>query len=235
MRQTPRYEASFFSGHLNGSARSAAVVVPLLLKHFPARSVIDVGCGVGTWLAEFARHGISDYLGVDGDYVPRDLLVMPSDHFQAADLSTFSPPARRFDLACSLEVAEHLPPACAASFVRLLTHLSPVVLFSAAIPGQGGTNHLNEQWQSYWAALFRVRGYVGIDCIRPAIFNDDRVELWYRQNTLIYCDPAKVPAGLRPLTTAYEFDRIDPELFRARDLEQKPQRSLRSLLRSLAR
>ena len=55
---------------------------------------------------------------------------------------------RRFDLALSLEVAEHLPPECGSEFVQTLTDLSSVILFSAAIPFQGGTDHLNEQWPS---------------------------------------------------------------------------------------
>jgi SAM-dependent methyltransferase len=216
-REAPApYAASFFSGHRDGSARSAAVVVPLVLQTFEVASVIDVGCGIGTWLAEFARLGVTDYLGVDGDYVPRELLRIPADRFRTADLSRFEPPERHFDLACSLEVAEHLPAERAEPFVATLVTLAPVVLFSAAIPHQGGTNHVNEQWQSYWGKLFEAKGYVGVDCIRPFVFNDDRVELWYRQNTIVFCRPDRIPAKFKPMQTAYEFDRIDPELLRAR-------------------
>jgi hypothetical protein len=83
----------------------------------------------------------------------------------------------------SLEVAEHLPPDRSNSFIAELTALAPVALFSAAIPQQGGTDHINERWQSYWAGLFKKRGFSPLDVIRPAVWENDAVERWYRQNT----------------------------------------------------
>ena len=91
-----------------------------------------------------------------------------------------------FDLALCMEVAEHLTPGRARSFVADLCILAPYVFFSAAIPGQGGTNHLNEQWQSYWAALFNERGYYPIDIVRPAVWHNDSVAYWYSHNALLY-------------------------------------------------
>ncbi|MDW8444469.1 MAG: hypothetical protein RML45_09315 [Acetobacteraceae bacterium] len=93
---------------------------------------------------------------------------------------------RRFDLALSLEVAEHLPPERAAGFVADLVRLAPAVLFSAAIPLQGGTNHVNERWQAFWAGLFASHGYRAFDVIRPRVWDDPRVEPWYRQNTVLF-------------------------------------------------
>jgi len=229
------YGASFYAGHQDGSARSASVVVPLLLQHFRVGSVVDVGCGVGAWLAEFERHGVADYLGIDGDHVPRNLLRIPANRFHTADLRRLESADRRFDLACSLEVAEHLPPDLAEPFIAALIGLAPVVLFSAAIPGQGGTAHVNERWQSYWAGLFRARGYVAFDCIRPMVFGDDRVELWYRQNTLVFCEPNRAPAQFVPIVSDYELDRIDPALFEARCRgKRETRKGLRGLLRSRA-
>lgn len=86
----------------------------------------------------------------------------------------------------SLEVAEHLTPARADSFVEDLTRLSDVILFSAAIPGQHGLNHVNEQWQFYWAEKFLQRDYIAVDCIRPKIWSNNSVEWWYCQNILVY-------------------------------------------------
>jgi len=143
------YGRTFYSKHEDGSARSADIVVPILLSIFPASSVIDIGCGIGAWLRAFERNGIKDFMGIDGDYVPADMLQIPRQHFRAAELTRLSVVDRRFDIACSLEVAEHLPADCAEQFVELLTRAAPVVLFSAAIPDQGGTHHVNEQWQSY--------------------------------------------------------------------------------------
>jgi SAM-dependent methyltransferase len=207
--RTP-YAESFYRRHQDGSANSAQVVVPIILSLFPCHSVVDVGCGVGGWLKEFERQGVSDYLGVDGDYVSRDMLKIPGEHFRPVDLRSLSDLGRGFDLACSLEVAEHLPEDRAKSFVALLVKAAPVVLFSAAIPFQGGMNHLNEQPQSYWARLFAVHGYIALDCIRPVVYGNRRVEWWYRQNILIFCEPDKCPPAYMPVSSSFELDRVDP-------------------------
>jgi hypothetical protein len=94
---------------------------------------------------------------------------------------------RFFDIAISIEVAEHLPENRGVSFVEDLTRLAPVVLFSAAIPRQGGTDHINERWQSYWAAIFANRGFVTCDVLRPLLWNNPNIARWYRQNMLLFC------------------------------------------------
>jgi SAM-dependent methyltransferase len=180
------YTKDFYDSLRNGVVRSAEVIVPLVLKLVPARSVVDVGCGDGSWLAVFRRYGVDEIVGLDGEYVDRETLQIPPECFHACDLTTPLEIGRHFDLAISLEVAEHLPPESAAVFVRGLTELAPVVLFSAAIPFQGGTNHLNEQWPDKWVALFRERGYVAVDFVRKRVWQNDEVEFWYAQNTLLF-------------------------------------------------
>jgi len=206
------YSRKFYTARQDGSAGSAQVIVPLLLSTFPARSAVDVGCGTGVWLKVLERHGVVEYLGIDGDHVPPDMLQIHRRRFVAADLKRPEPIERRFDIACSLEVAEHLPEDCAAPFVAFLTALAPVVLFSAAIPHQGGTGHVNEQWQSYWSDLFRAKGYAAIDCIRPAIYGDRRVDWWYRQNVIVYCDEDHRPRDYAPMSEPSQLNRADPEM-----------------------
>ena len=180
------YSRSYYEGLQSGSLRSAEVVAPLVLGLISARSVVDVGCGVGAWLAAFQKSGVDDIWGIDGDYVDASILQIPRSRFQGADLSKPLVLNRTFDLAISLEVAEHLPPDCAARFVDSLTRLAPVVLFSAAIPFQGGNHHVNEQWPDFWAALFEAHKYLAIDCIRKRIWENEAVEWWYAQNTLLF-------------------------------------------------
>jgi SAM-dependent methyltransferase len=181
--------------------------VPIVLKLIPARTVVDVGCGDGAWLAVFREFGVTDTLGLDGDYVPRGLLQIPQDQFIAADLFEPFSLARTFDLAVSLEVAEHLPRQAAEGFVLSLTRLAPVVLFSAAIPFQTGTDHLNEQWPDYWAALFQQHDYLPIDCIRPRIWQNDQVEWWFAQNALLFAQAARIEND--PILRG-EFERTIP-------------------------
>ena len=209
--RTP-YSTEFFVDIDRGSTASADVIVPHVLSLFEVRSVVDVGCGLGSWLTAFERNGVTDYLGVDSHHVPLGELKVPVERFQRVDLTKRLSLHRTFNLACSLEVAEHLPRECAAEFVGDLIKAASVVLFSAAIPRQGGTAHLNEQWPWYWAALFRHHGYIAVDCVRPLIFNDARVDWWYRQNIIVFCRPEKRPGDFNPATTPYELDRIDPGL-----------------------
>lgn len=187
----PRYDEQFFHDR-SGSRRSADVVVPQILDLIEPRSVVDVGCGTGTWLAAFLEQGVEDVLGIDGDYVPLDKLEIPQDRFVEANLEQPLELGRRFDLAVSLEVGEHLPETAAAAFVDSLVRLSNLVLFSAAIPDQYGTHHINEQWQDWWADRFEHHGYVAVDALRPRLWRDDRVEWWYIQNTLLYVDPVEL-------------------------------------------
>ena len=186
------YDRAFYENTADAVRRSAEVIVPTVVELVAPRSVVDVGCGTGTWLSVFRAHGIEDVLGVDGDYVDRELLTIPVNRFRPADLRQSLALDRAFDLVLSLEVAEHLPGDCAATFVSSLVRLGPVVLFSAAVPFQGGTDHVNEQWPDYWARLFRTHGFVPIDCLRGALWDDDRVVWWYAQNVLLYADERHV-------------------------------------------
>ena len=184
---TKIYTEEFFTEISEGT--SAAIVVPVVLQYVQPDSVVDLGCGLGGWLAEFKQRGATEVLGIDGDYVPRHLLQIPPKCFLAADLTQPLNIGRRFDLAVSLEVAEHLPESSATSFVATLTDLAPVVLFSAAIPFQGGNHHINLQWPEYWADLFARRGFEVIDCIRELVWWNPRVSWWYSQNTFFFVSP----------------------------------------------
>jgi SAM-dependent methyltransferase len=180
------YTPQFYEAHQGGVRRSARQIMPLVLRWVPATSVVDIGCGTGSWLAVVREYGIDDVIGIDGDHVDISQLEIPQAKFVPRDLSCPVDLGRSFDLAISLEVAEHLPAECAPTFVASLAKLAPIVLFSAAIPGQGGTHHINEQWQDYWADLYQKHHYLAIDIIRPIIWNDCQIEWYYRQNILIY-------------------------------------------------
>jgi SAM-dependent methyltransferase len=180
-----------------GVRRSALELLPILFEMLPVRSIVDVGSGVGTWLSVARELGIEDVLGVDGSYVNRDLLQIPVDRFHPHDLTTPLSLPRRFDVALSLEVGEHLPARAAPVYVASLASLAPVVLFSAAIPFQPGDHHVNCQWPDYWADLFRQHGLHPVDCIRRRVWSNANVEYWYRQNTLVFATEAALASNER--------------------------------------
>jgi SAM-dependent methyltransferase len=188
MSQQVAYTAEFFEVLQAGSRRSAREIIPTILEFIQPQSVVDVGCGDGTWLSVFQDFGIQDYLGIDGDYVDQAILQIPAERFLPFNLSQPIQLDRPFDLVVSLEVAEHLTTEVSAVFVDSLTRLGKVILFSAAIPFQGGVDHVNEQWLDYWVALFEQKGYVAIDCLRRRIWQNEKVEFWYAQNTVFFVE-----------------------------------------------
>ena len=180
------YSKKFYLALQEGVLQSARMIVPFVIELIRPASIIDIGCGNGAWISIFREHGIEDVIGVDGDWVKPEMLLFPTDKLILGDLEKPFKVNRQFDLVVSLEVAEHLPPESAVTFIDSLTRLGLVILFSAAIPFQGGTNHLNEQWPSYWAALFASKGYIAIDCLRRKIWDNDQIEWWYAQNIMFF-------------------------------------------------
>jgi hypothetical protein len=181
------YDERFFTYSSRLSPESAKTVVPVLRELFPqVKSVVDFGCARGVWLDSWKQTGVEDIQGVDGDYVDTSAMIIPNNKFHAQDLNDEIYLGRRFDLACSLEVAEHLQPENSDKFVQSLTRHANVVLFSAAPPGQGGESHINEQSLDFWRDKFRKQGYSAYDCVRDRIAGMDNVLYWYRFNIILY-------------------------------------------------
>jgi hypothetical protein len=132
------------------------------------------------------RRGVRDVVGVDGSYIDPASLLIPGAHFEATDISRPLDLGRKFGLVECLEVAEHLPETHADTLVDTLARHGDVVLFSAAIPGQGGEYHVNEQPLEYWRAKFAARGYAAYDAIRHRIAALSDIEPWYRYNAVVY-------------------------------------------------
>jgi hypothetical protein len=180
------YPSVFFEQTLDGSLIAARTVLPMLWKRRKFDSVIDVGCGVGTWLAAARELGASVLCGVEGPHVPLEMMMVETNVIVKTDLEEPLTLGVTYDLCICLEVAEHLSPSRAASFVADLTALSGVIAFSAAIPFQGGDRHLNEMWPEYWAELFAGHNYRPWDGIRKEVWNIRDVPWWYRQNLVIF-------------------------------------------------
>jgi SAM-dependent methyltransferase len=232
-----RYGDVFFSSIGSGSARSADRLVPVVMAALSPASVVDVGCGRGTWLARFLADGVAG-LGLDGDYVARDSLLVPARDFRALDITETFDLGRRFDLAVCLEVGEHVPPEASGRLVANLVRHASMVLFSAAVPGQGGENHINERPLDFWRGVFGQHGYRVFDAFRPALAHHADVEPWYRYNVLLYVHEDAV-ASLSPAVRAHEIPKgvpipdVSSPLFRLRKhmLSQLP----RPLVTAMAR
>ena len=209
------YDKHFYESIDADSYQSALQILPEIVSLRQIDNVVDVGCGTGSWLSAALNLGVKEVHGFDGDYVNRGMLRIPSDAFTPINLAKGIPELPRSDLCICLEVAEHLPSDMAEDLVRALVKTSDMVLFSAAIPGQGGTSHLNEQWQSYWARKFKHHNYCSIDIVRRLHWSNSNVCVWYRQNAILYVNDCLLTDQIRihQEENLVLLDKVHPELF----------------------
>lgn len=186
------YNEAFYDRQVAGSVSSAEVILGLLYDFYQPQSVIDVGCGRGAWLSVAESLGTKTLIGLDGRWNTKDKLLSQNIDFTSVDLEGPIDIRGKYDLCISLEVAEHLASKRAKAFVEILCKASNVVLFSAAIVNQGGENHINEQWQSYWIELFQANGYEYFDIFRGVIWENEKVDWWYRQNVFLFINISEI-------------------------------------------
>lgn len=200
-----KYDPTFFAQINETAMKSADIIFPYLRSIIKFKNVLDVGCGQGAWGLNFQQH---EYMGIDGDYVKPEQLLIDKSQFLAKDLSKKFNLKKKFGLVISLEVAEHIAPQHADVFIDNLCRHGDTILFSAAIPGQGGNGHLNEQWQSYWGRKFDERGYKIYDVIRHYIWDEKDIPYYYKQNMFLY---SKAPIEIY---SAPVIDCVHPDKYK---------------------
>jgi 2-polyprenyl-3-methyl-5-hydroxy-6-metoxy-1,4-benzoquinol methylase len=194
-------------GSDEGSQATARAIVPVLNEWFKPKTVADVGCGGGAFAVEFAKHAHVD--GFDSVF-PGDSINSCLSYY-CCDLRNGIPTKSTYDIALCLEVGEHMPESCAAPLVSELVRIAPIVVFSAAIPLQGGPGHVNEQWQSWWAALFLKHSFFPSDKLRRFIWANASIPAWYRQNTIIYARITKLEEW--DATPPSQLNVVHPEMW----------------------
>jgi hypothetical protein len=205
------YQSDFYDQRNIRTEHAAATVLGLIRRLVPVRSAVDVGCGVGTWLKALDV----PVRGIDGPWVDRKHLVIPEDRFTQHDFGTgfeLEIP-EHFDLAISLEVGEHIAPQQTDAYVAFLCRLSDVVLFSAAVPDQGGLGHRNENWPPYWVDRFAAQGYIVKDVIRSRIWEDEGIPWWYRQNIMLFGKPEAIGHIEERAYDLHAMPLVHPKMF----------------------
>lgn len=207
------YSQKFYDYTLARSLHSADRVTRIITDFFQPKTVCDVGCGEGVWLAAYKKRGVKAVKGIDGDYVDRARLKIAPKDFISCDLSKPFCIDGQYDLIQSLEVAEHLPPEQSENFIAALAGHANVIVFSAAVPGQGGMYHINERPLELWRDLLRQHGYLAYDLVRGKIAQDKKIAPWYRYNMLVYiADTASADILTRAHAYKIPEDKLIPEM-----------------------
>lgn len=218
-----KYSQHFYDFVEKSAGQSASIFIKKLKLGYPITSILDIGCGLGVWLKAWEQLGAKDIVGIDGKYVNQHELRIPLERFLPMDISKPFNLNRRFDLVQCLEVAEHIDESSAECLIRSLTHHGDIILFSAALPGQGGEHHVNEQPLEYWAEHFAQLNYRAFDYPRQCTKDATKIEPWYRYNTVIYANDAGI-AKLKSEVLTYEqprntnFPKVAPLAWRLRCL-----------------
>lgn len=180
------YNKNFYDQMTEVSLRSARKIVPFLISNFPIKNVIDFGCGNGAWLKAFDELTV-EIVGIEGNWIRDKKTLIPKDKYQFTNFEDKNLNiTEKYDIALCMEVAEHLSEPSAEYLIEQITSVTNKILFSAAIPLQGGTGHINEQWQSYWAEKFIKHSFYPNLDIRNAYWNNKQIAPYFRQNMLIY-------------------------------------------------
>lgn len=181
------YAETFFTDLNFQSDKSARILAKFILKEFSPKTLIDFGCGNGELCFELQQKlGRDNVTGIDTQNALDFGKNNKDINFIAFDLTSKFEIQEKLDIAVCLEVAEHLDSKYAKMMIGNLVNASNLVIFSAAIPGQGGHQHLNEQEPMYWAKLFWENGFVLKQDPRRKLRKKFRLAPWYKQNILIF-------------------------------------------------
>jgi SAM-dependent methyltransferase len=188
------------------------------------KSILDVGCGTGTWLRAVLDRGQVDVFGIDGVDISAEKLLIDRKFFRNCDLTSQIDLGRKFDAVLCLEVAEHLDSEFAPVLVKTLTRHADKVIFSAACPDQPGQHHVNCQWPEYWQRLFNDEGFACDDSLRWRIWSVEAIEPWYRQNLFIARRDPGLASRESRISAVMHPDVFQPHL---RSLKEAIQEDLR--------
>ncbi len=182
------YDDSFYDMTIRTEASNAHVVAKSIMDAFHPKSLIDLGCGCGIYLKAFHDLGMTDLIGYDGSAHAVTKSLAPKGLVVHQDLTTFEPD-RRYDMCLCIEVAEHIRPQFSDDLVRLAVKCSDTVIFTAAPPGQGGTNHINLQPKENWTKRFNDNGFTHeaeLSKTWSDYFKKENVVWWIWKNISIY-------------------------------------------------
>jgi len=184
-----RYTQNFYESVSARADLASKAIFSIFGDLFEVASIKDIGCGNGTWLREsLNNNSIRSRIGYDLSSAIESSIPFNNEDiiFRETDLELKNCDFDFTELTLCLEVAEHLTSESAIRLVERICDKSNFVIFSAATPGQGGFNHINEREFKYWISLFNSRGYIAFDIFREKIQSQTRIPTFYRNNIFLF-------------------------------------------------
>ena len=206
------YDKRYYQSLRSHSYGSATKIIGYLTSFLDVSTVIDFGCGMGTWCLAARELGINKIIGIDQNPYNSEYMLISSDQYLQKDLRNTIDLDMSACIVISVEVVEHIEEEYGEIFVENLCRHSDIILFSAAIPHQGGEGHVNEKPCSYWSKIFASKGYCYIDCIRPAFWDDNDVAVWYKNNCILYVKDSVYPSIYPKVSICPPIDIVHPSM-----------------------
>ena len=129
----------YFNRHLVHYREWENAIGEHIVRTLQPASMIDLGCGVGSYLEGCLRAQCTDVLGIEIAFDVAKLYFVKEvePYIRYGDVTADLNLNRTFNCVMSFEVAEHIDGQCTNNFIKNLTELTnDHIILTAAPPGQ---------------------------------------------------------------------------------------------------
>lgn len=150
------YNDEFFEWHVKYAHEYQVKTFAWFIEKYQPKSVIDFGCGIGSYLQSAYNKGIK----VKGFEISESAekythgSIQPFIYYMDCTKPIYT---GTYDCALSFETAEHIDPAGTDQFIDNIKRAAgKYILFTAAPPGQEGCGHINMHPREWWVEKFNL-------------------------------------------------------------------------------
>ncbi len=158
-----KYNDKYYERHFAQYRKWENKIGEYLYEELKPNSVLDLGCGVGSYLEGFLNAGCKNLLGIELSFSDVEKYIVEDirSHIIEGDVTTSLNLNRKFDCVISFEVGEHIAPYGTEKFIdNLILCSDRYIILTAAPPGQRGTGHINLRSKDFWIESIVSKGFL---------------------------------------------------------------------------
>jgi len=163
-----------------------------IVSMFQPKSILDLGCGIGSYLEGALEGGCKDLYGIELNYDKAKKYITKNISFyiKSGDITKELNLKKKFDCVLSIEVAEHVEMSQVSFFINnIIRYAEKYILFTAAPPGQPGRGHINLKKKNFWIKYIEDKGVTYKDeivqqCVKA--WSDFNTPLYILQNLMVF-------------------------------------------------